>query len=142
MRLAEGAWRWLNGTPPIPALYAAIEGPRIIARAGIDAIRAKSTRQTTRIVDAARERGWRVHAANAPERRAGTVALDVPNGLAVKRALAAREILTDYRPGAGLRMAPHFYTSDEEIDAAIAAIDEILSSGAWRGFGGVQSTVT
>jgi kynureninase len=70
------------------------------------------------------------------------VALDIPNGLAVKRTLAAREILTDYRPGAGLRMAPHFYTSDDEIEAAVAAIDEILSTGEWRGFGGVQTIVT
>jgi kynureninase len=142
MKFAGEAWRWLNGTPPIPALYAAIEGPRVVARAGIDAIRAKSTRQTTHIVDAAGERGWRVHAGSTPDRRGGTVALDIPNGLAVKRALAGRDILTDYRPGAGLRMAPHFYTSDDEIDAAIGAIDEILSTGAWRGFSGVQTTVT
>ena len=142
MEFASGAWRWLNGTPPIPALYAAIEGPRIIARAGIEAIREKSTRQTTRIVSLARERGWRVHAASTPERRGGTVALDIPNGLAVKRTLAAREIITDYRPGAGLRMAPHFYTTDDEIESAVAAIDEILSTEAWRGFGGVQTIVT
>src|SRR6185503_9661087 len=94
MQFATGAWRWLNGTPPIPAMYAAIEGPRIVARAGIDAIREKSTRQTTRIVELARERGWRVHAASTPARRGGTVALDIPNGLAVKRTLAAREIIT------------------------------------------------
>lgn len=142
MQFASGAWRWLNGTPSVPSLYAAIEGPRIIARAGIDAIREKSMRQTARVLELASERGWRVNASPIGRRRGGTVALDIPQGLAVKRALAARDIITDYRPGAGLRMAPHFYTSDDEIENAILAIDEILASEAWRGFSGVQTTVT
>jgi kynureninase len=142
MVFASGSWRWLNGTPSIPALYAAAEGPRIVRRAGIEAIRAKSVRQTARILELARERGWRAHAPELAERRGGTVAVDVPNGLAVKRALAAREIITDFRPGAGLRLAPHFYTSDDEIESAVAAIDVILETGAWRGFRGVQTIVT
>jgi kynureninase len=142
MQFASGAWRWLNGTPSIPALYAAIEGPLVVARAGVQAIRVKSTRQTTRIVELAGERGWRVHAARTPERRGGTVAIDIPHGLAVKRALSARDIVTDFRPGAGLRIAPHFYTSDAEIESAFAAIDEILANAEWRGFAGVETTVT
>ena len=142
MEHAAGAWRWLTGTPPIPALYAAIEGPRIVRRAGMEAIRSKSRRQTARLIELADARGWRVHAPRAPDRRAGTVALDVPHGLAVKRTLAARDIVVDYRPGAGLRVAPHFYTSDAELDAAVGAIDEILEAEAWRPFAGVTSTVT
>jgi kynureninase len=123
-----GAWRWLGGTPPIPALYAAIDGPRIVRRAGIDAVRAKSKRQTARLVELADARGWRVHAPRDPERRGGTVALDVPDGYEVCKALLARDIVTDYRPGAGVRVAPHFYTTDDEIEAAVAAVDEILAA--------------
>ncbi len=142
MAHASGAWRWLTGTPPIPALYAALEGPRLIRQAGVAAIREKSKRQTARLVTLADERGWRLHAPRAPDRRGGTVALDVPHGLAVKRALAARDIVVDYRPGAGLRVAPHFYTTDEELEAAIGETDDILSTSAWRPFADVVSTVT
>jgi kynureninase len=142
MAHAAGAWRWLGGTPVVPALYAAVAGPRILREAGIDAIRAKSMRQTQRLVDLADARGWTVNAPRDPERRGGTVAIDVPNAYPVSQALLARDILVDYRPGAGIRMAPHFYTTDAELDAAIAAIEEILESGEWKKFGERSSVVT
>ena len=142
MDYADGAWRWLNGTPPIPALYAAMEGPRLIKAAGIRAIREKSSRQTRRIIALADERGWAVRAPREDRRRGGTVAIDVPNGLAVKRALAAENIVTDFRPGAGLRVAPHFYTTDDEIGAAISAIDRLLATEGWRDYAGRTSVVT
>ena len=142
MEYASGGWRWLGGTPVVPALFAGLEGPRIIAEAGLDAIRAKSTRQTTHLIAMADERGWRVHAPRDAERRGGTVAFDVPQGADVARALLARDVVIDYRPGAGIRVAPHFYTTDAELDACVAAMDEILATGAWKAFAGVQSTVT
>lgn len=127
-----GGWRWLSGTPAIPALYAAIEGPRILREAGIDAIRAASRRRTARLIELADARGWRVHAPRNPDRRAGTVTIDVPDGQAVCRALAERKILTDYRPGAGLRIAPHFYNTDDEIETVVAAMDDVLAAAATR----------
>ena len=134
MEYASGAWRWLNGTPAIPALYAAIEGPRIVREAGVQAIRAKSVRQTTRLIELADESGFAVHAPRDPARRGGTVAFDVPHALEVSRALLARDILVDYRPEAGIRVAPHFYTSDDELELAVGTMREIVESGAWRGF--------
>ncbi len=134
MEYAAGAHRWLGGTPGIPALYAATEGPRIVREAGIGAIREKNKRQTARLVRLADDRGYRVHAPRDPERRGGTVAFDVPHGDEVSQALLARDILVDYRPGAGIRVAPHFYTSDDELEAAVAAIDDILAGGSWREF--------
>lgn len=142
MDYASGAWRWLGGTPVVPALYAGGEGPRLIAAAGVDAIRAKSIRQTTRLIEMADARQWRTHAPRDAERRGGTVAFDVPQAAEVARALLARDIVVDFRPGAGIRIAPHFYTSDDELDACVAAIDDILATGAWRPFAGVTSTVT
>ncbi|HET6681577.1 MAG TPA: aminotransferase class V-fold PLP-dependent enzyme [Gemmatimonadaceae bacterium] len=142
MSFADGAWRWLTGTPAIPALYAAIEGPRLVRSAGIDAIRAKSVRQTSMLVEMARERGWPVAASVDPARRGGTVAFDVPHAREVARALLARDILVDFRPGAGIRIAPHFYTTDDEVRAAIAAMDEILAGDEWTRHAGDRSTVT
>ncbi len=142
MEYAEGAYRWLGGTPAIPAMFAAMEGPRIVAAAGIEAIRAKSMRQTSRLVDLADARGFAVHAPRDPVRRGGTVALDVPHAYEVAQSLLDRNILVDFRPGAGIRIAPHFYTRDEELEDAVAAIDEILATGAWTRHTGRSPVVT
>ncbi len=142
MVYAQGAFRWLNGTPVIPALYAAIEGPRCVRRAGVAAIRAKSIRQTSRLIELAARRGYRVNAPRDPDRRGGTVALLVPHALEVTRALLAENILVDYRPEAGIRIAPHFYTSDDEIEQVIEAIDRLLERETWRRFEGRTGVVT
>jgi kynureninase len=142
MEHAEGAWRWLSGTPSVPALYAALEGPRLVRAAGMDAVRAKSQHQTARLLALADARGYPVRAPRDPARRGGTVAFDVPHGYEVAQELLSRDIVIDYRPGAGIRVAPHFYTSDEELDAAVLAIDEILETGAWERHAGRRAVVT
>jgi len=125
------AFRFLNGTPHIPALYACRAGADIVAEVGVDRIREKSIRQTSRLIELALERGWRVNTPEDPSERGGTVSLDCPHAAEVMRELVARDILVDYRPNAGVRLSPHFYNRDDEIDFAIAQIDEILRTGAW-----------
>ena len=142
MEYGAGAARWLSGTPVVPALYAAIEGPRLLRRAGIDAVRAKSIRQTSRLIELAESRGYRVSAPRDPARRGGTVAFDVPHGYEVAQYLLSREIIVDYRPGAGIRVAPHFYTSDAELETAVATIDEALEKEGWKEFAGARNVVT
>jgi kynureninase len=142
MAYADDAFRWLNGTPGIPALYAASEGPRIVRRAGIDAIRAKSMRQTSRLVELADARGYRVSAPRDPARRGGTVAVDVPHAYEVAQVLLENQVFVDYRPGAGIRIAPHFYTADQELEMAIELIDQTLESGEWRRFEARKAVVT
>jgi kynureninase len=134
MEYTTGAFRWLNGTPNIPALYIATEGSRIIRRAGIDAVREKSLRLTTRLIQLADERGYKVTAARAPERRGGTVAIDVPHGYEVAQVLLSKDILVDYRVGAGIRIAPHFFTKDEEVEQVVDEIDRSIESGSWQRF--------
>ena len=142
MEYTTGAYRWLGGTPAIPSIYAAIEGPRIVHQAGVDAIRRKSVRQTSRLLELADARGFRPHAPRDPARRGGTVAFDVPHAYEVAQCLLDRDILVDFRPGAGIRIAPHFYTRDEELEDAVSAIDEILATGAWSKYEGRSSVVT
>lgn len=142
MDYTPGIGRWLNGTPVIPALYAATEGPRILHRAGIEAVREKSIRQTARLIALADERGYRVAAPRDPARRGGTVALDVPHAREVAQVLLAERVIVDYRPGAGIRVAPHFYTSDAELEHCMAVIDDTLRTGSWRRFEGTTSVVT
>jgi kynureninase len=142
MSYAEGAWRWLGGTPAIPALFAATAGPQLLREAGMDAVRAKSLRQTSRLIELADARGFGLTVARQPARRGGTVAFDVPHAREVAQALLARDVIVDYRPGAGIRIAPHFYTSDAELDAAVEAIDEILAKEEWAQYTGESPVVT
>jgi kynureninase len=128
----EDAFRYLNGTPHIPALYACQAGLEILRQAGIESIRAKSVRQTGRLIEGALARGWRVHTPTEPTERGGTVSVDCPHAQEVTRELLARDILVDYRPQAGIRLSPHFYNRDDEIDFALAQIEEILATRAWE----------
>jgi kynureninase len=142
MHYAGGAWKWLNGTPSIPSLYAAIEGPRVVRRAGIERVREKSIRQTSRLIELADARGYKVTAPREAERRGGTVAFDVPHSYGVAQALLANDVIVDYRPNAGIRIAPHFYTSDDELQRVVDMIDAILEDEAWKEFESRKSTVT
>ncbi len=127
MEFAEDAFRFLNGTPAIPALYAAKSGYEIVNEIGVAAIREKSIRQTERLISLADEAGIPVRTCRNAEQRGGVVILDVPNGKEVTRQLAQREVLADYRPKAGIRIAPHFYTADDEIDQTVATILSLIS---------------
>ena len=142
MEYTTGAFRWLNGTPVIPALYAAAEGPKILRRAGVAAIREKSVRLTSRLIELADARGYTVNAPRDPARRGGTVAIDVPHGYEVTQHLLSRNILVDYRVGAGIRIAPHFFTREDELDEAVSEIDKALESGSWQRFSEKIAVVT
>jgi len=142
MEFTTGPFRWLNGTPVIPALYAAAEGPRILRRAGVEAIREKSVRLTSRLIELADARGYGVHAPRDPNRRGGTVAVDVPHGYEVKEQLLSRNILVDYRVGAGIRIAPHFFTREDELEEVIFEIDTALETGSWQKFSEKIAVVT
>jgi len=128
----EDSFRYLNGTPHIPALYACQPGLDILHKVGIAAIREKSIRMTARLIEGAKSRGWRVNTPENPAERAGTVSIDCPHAFEVCRELLAREILVDYRPKAGVRVSPHFYNREEECDFTLAQIGEILKTGAWE----------
>ncbi|MGH7229760.1 MAG: aminotransferase class V-fold PLP-dependent enzyme [Nitrospiraceae bacterium] len=127
---ASDIHRFLHGSPAIPALYAAESGYDIINSIGVEKIRAKSIRQTTRLIELADERGWRVNSPRAKDKRGGTMVVDVPHAAAVVHELARRNVLVDFRPGVGIRIAPHFYTTDEELDTTMNEIKDILKTGA------------
>jgi kynureninase len=130
VRYTDPPYRFMNGTPHIPALEAARPGLKIIADAGIERIREKSKRQTARLIELASQHGWQVNTPRDAEKRGGTVSIDMPDAQEVCRELIKREILVDYRPKAGVRMSPHFYNTDEELETGINAVEEILKDRA------------
>ena len=122
---ATDQMRWATGTPTIPGYLAAKPGHDLIREIGVPAIREHNVRLTTHLTQAALERGWRVSTPHEAAKRTGWVGIDVPDADRILHELIARRIYVDYRPGCGLRVSAHFYTTDEEIATFLAAMDEL-----------------
>ena len=140
MRYARGAARFLTGTPNVPALYAATAGYDLIEEIGVERIRANSLRQTELLLALADERGFEVLSPRDPARRGGTVTVRVPEFPAVHRELAERQILCDFRPDAGIRLGPHYFSTDDELRFAVEQIAEIVETGAYERHLGAAAT--
>jgi kynureninase len=131
LRYARNITRFLHGSPAIPALYAAQSGYKIINEIGVDRIREKSVRQTTRLIELAREAGFTVTSPKNSADRGGTITVGHPDAAAITKELIRREFIVDYRPGAGARISPHFYTSDEELELVVREMKEIRDTRAY-----------
>ncbi|MEO8606835.1 MAG: aminotransferase class V-fold PLP-dependent enzyme [Chloroflexota bacterium] len=141
--LREDAYRLANGTPAIPALYSIQPGTEIIAAVGVENIRAKSLRQTEWLIELADQAGYAVNSPRDPASRAGTVTLRPgENAYEISRELLARNIVIDYREGAGIRVAPHFYNTDAEIQQVMDTIAAIIEDGSWKSHTKSRSFVT
>jgi kynureninase len=127
---ADAPERFQSGTPNVPSIYAARGGYEIVAEIGVPSIRQKSLRLTRRLMDRAERAGYRLNTPPGDEERGGTVVVDVPNGEAVAQELLRRGVIIDYRPGAGIRMAPHFYNTEDEIDRAMETLESIVAETA------------
>ena len=129
MRYAAGTARFLTGTPNVPALYAATPGYDLIEEIGVTRIRENSLRQTDLLIQLADDVGFEIRSPRDARRRGGTVTVHVPEFPAVHAELSERRILCDFRPGAGIRIGPHYYTSDDELRHVIDQIGEIIRTG-------------
>jgi kynureninase len=130
LRYAAGAARFLTGTPNVPALYAATAGYDIVEEVGIERIRVRSLELTDRLIGLLDELGYEIVGPREPEVRGGTVVVRVPEFADVHAELQRRGILCDFRPDVGLRLGPHFFTTDDEVDFAVAQIREISRAAA------------
>ena len=139
LQYAEGAARFLTGTPNVPALYAATAGYDVVEEIGVERIRERSLALTRRLISLAEAAGFTVASPRADERRGGTVVVRTPADEAVHRELDSRSIICDFRPGTGIRFGPHFFTSEEEVDFAAGQLAEIVQSGAYRRHEGAEA---
>jgi kynureninase len=131
MEYAPGIARFLTGTPNVPAHYAATAGYDLVEEIGVEWIRENSLRQTQLLIELADAAGFEVVSPREPERRGGTVTVSVPEFAAVHAELESRSILCDFRPDAGIRLGPHYFSTDDEIRFSISQIADIVESGAY-----------
>jgi kynureninase len=130
---AEGAWRFLTGTPNIPALYAATAGYDVIEEVGVGPIRERSLELTSLLIEVLDEAGFPVGSPRDPARRGGTVCVKPPDSKRVNRQLAERGVICDWRPDVGLRLGPHFYNTEDELRFAVEQIVELSGRAAPAG---------
>ena len=126
--LARDTHRYNTGTPTMLGYLVARAGHDAIAEIGVPAIRAHNARLTTRIIESALARGFTIPTPLEAERRTGWIGIDFPGADRATKALIDRRIFIDYRPGCGMRVGPHFYSTDEDIDVFFHALDEIARS--------------
>jgi kynureninase len=131
LRYAPNVARFLHGSPAIPALYAAESGYQIINQIGIEKVREKSVRQTTLLIKLADEADFEVTSPRAAAQRGGTITLAHEHAAAITKELIQRNFIVDFRPGAGVRISPHFYTSDQELEQIIQEMKSIRDTRAY-----------
>jgi kynureninase len=132
LEYAEGARRFLTGTPNVPALFAATAGYDVIEEVGVDRIRERSLALTQLLIDELDAHGLEVASPREAERRGGTVLVRTPDHAAVHKALTEREIICDFRPDAGVRLGPHFFNTEGELRHTVEQLADIVESGAYE----------
>ena len=126
MRYDNSVRRFAQGTPNIPALYSVQPGLQIIEEVSIKTIEAESRRRTEWMIDFALEQGWKVNSPRDVNERGGSVMIYVEDGPAMVKRLAERSVFVDSRPGVGLRMSPHFFNTDEEVEEAMEILAQLI----------------
>jgi kynureninase len=134
-RYSASARRFLHGSPAVASLLHASAGYEIILEAGVGAIRNWSLRLTEGLRQDMLERGFEIYGPQDSARRGGTLTIALnedESGPAFVKSLERRGILVDHRPGAGIRVSPHFYTLEDELAGFAAAMSELRSSRDWE----------
>ena len=138
IRYADGIERFQSGTPNVPAWYSARAGYEIVAEVGVPAIRARSLALTRRLLDAAMRHGWPLNTPTLDDQRGGSVVINVPDGARVTEALLRHDVIVDYRPNAGIRLAPHFYSTEDDVDRAVAVMEAVVADPVGRTEHGIR----
>ncbi|MBL8860217.1 MAG: aminotransferase class V-fold PLP-dependent enzyme [Planctomycetes bacterium] len=136
-RYAPDIRRMLAGSPAVSSFMAATAGYELAIECGVTNIRNWSTKLTERLRLQLLSAGFQINSPERSEQRGGTLTVGLnegENGPAFVKALEARGILVDHRPGAGIRVSPHYYTLEDELDEFVEALAELRKRRQWREF--------
>ncbi len=122
---APGARRFEAGTPPIITAAAARAGMEIINEVGPDRIEERIRHLSEHAIAAAREAGLDYAGPTDLGQKGPVTAIRVPDPDEAERRLRASGIVAAAR-GDVIRIAPHFFTTTEELDRVMAAVAQIL----------------
>ena len=125
---AQSARRFLGGTPGMSALYAARTGYEILLEVSVERIRQRNIELCERLIDGALSRDLHINTPHDAKERGGLVCIDFDGAAQAEEQLVARRVFLDYRPRCGLRISPHFYTTEDEIDRVFEEIDTVRNA--------------
>ena len=117
----QSARRFDAGTPPVPSIYAGLAGMAIVEQAGVATIEAYVRELNARLLAGLDELGATVRTPRSEEHRGALVCVASTDVEALVRALAAERIVTSSRDRS-LRISPHLYNVDEDIDRVLEAL--------------------
>src|SRR5918994_775199 len=123
-RPSPTARRFEAGTPPVANCYAAEAGLKIVLDVGIQEIEKRIRALTRRCMERLEEIGWPSLTPRADERRGPMICVRSKDSARLTAKLMERDIVTSYRDQ-GVRATIHFYNSDADIDAFVAALAEL-----------------
>jgi selenocysteine lyase/cysteine desulfurase len=121
------ASRFETGTPPIVNACIARAGMAIVNDVGVEKIRAWHRVLARRLIDGGRERGLTLHGTTDVDRKTASTAFVVENSHAVELAMRERGVIPSAR-GPVIRLAPHFYSSIEDVDTALDTLAAVVAS--------------
>ena len=123
---ATGARRFDTGTPPVMEAYVARAALDFLQGVGLEAIGAWTRELSRALVSGGEDRGLRLLGTRDPGRKAPTTAFLVPgDSHDVERRMRERGVIASAR-GPAIRLAPHFYSTLSEVEAALDALEEVL----------------
>lgn len=117
----DDARRFEMGTPAVATVHTSLGGQEILSEVGIDAVAARNRRLTDRLIEGCREAGLRLTVAAAPERRSAIVMIRHDDASGAVEHLARNRIIVDHRPG-HVRVSPHFYNTDDDVDQLVEVV--------------------
>jgi len=120
----DDALRFELGTPPLPSVHLALGGQSILAEVGIERIAARNRELADRVVSLAEAAGFDLRQSADLLRRSAIVMIRHADAAGAVRALAAQDIIVDYR-GDYVRVSPHFYNTEGEVDRCIHALSNV-----------------
>jgi selenocysteine lyase/cysteine desulfurase len=119
----DDARRFELGTPALHMVHCALGGQEIIDEIGVPAIRERNAMLTELLIERATGAGFRMRIAPTPEKRSAIVMIAHPDPAAAVAHLASHDIIVDWRPG-HVRISPHFYNTEEEMERVIGLLQE------------------
>jgi selenocysteine lyase/cysteine desulfurase len=116
LELSETATRFEVGSPSYISLVGAREALKLLLRVGIPNIERRILGLTDRLIDSIRDMNLDLQTPEEKACRSGIVNFRVENPRQVAEELGRKGIIVSARSN-GIRVSPHFYNTEEEIDA-------------------------
>jgi len=118
---ASTARRFEAGTPPVPAIYAAIAGIELMREIGIEETERHVRGLTERLLEGVDELGGVVVTPRAWARRGALTCIASTDAEQLVAALGEDGIVTSSRDG-NLRISPHCYNTAEDVATVLGAL--------------------